>query len=225
MPIPLFRHRSRTTGASSSATEPIWDGSAGDEDWSNGTNWSTSVAPVSKDYAILSTGSQDVSTGLGQSAVNLNAIYIGEDWTGTLDQLSVNAAKVAINKRTGSVSLNGILDEVTIYNTDAGSAAVALDGTIRNLRILGTRGTVTIAASAALTTVDITPSKHKTAQLSIGASVTGLTTINAGGRTEISLASSCTTVNLTGSATLKTTGTAAITTLNMGDESTLLHQS
>jgi len=77
----------------------VWDGSGGDGDLSNASNWVGDVAPTSGDHAIFSNGSVDVTTG----ALNCDTISIGRKYTGSISGVSLIAKYLNITTRANLV--------------------------------------------------------------------------------------------------------------------------
>lgn len=77
----------------------VWDGSGGDGDLSNASNWVGDVAPTSGDHAIFSNGSVDVTTG----SLDCDTISIGRKYTGSISGVSLIAKYLNITTRASLV--------------------------------------------------------------------------------------------------------------------------
>lgn len=128
----------------------VWVGtdSGNEGDWDTAANWSPSGVPIAGDDVVLANSSQNVLTGLDQSAVALTSITIDQSYTGDIgtsqsDFLQVAASTAVIGQSrsttgtlTGSKRLN--LDfgsstacDIQVYNT----ARTARDTNRQPLRI------------------------------------------------------------------------------------------
>ena len=225
MPLPFYRHRSRTTGATATRTIVEWDGSAGDENWATGANWDTGSAPTANDSVYIGTGSSDITQSLGQSAINLISLHMGPEWSGSMQTLQINAGLVTINKRFGQVALDGIYDKIQVLNTGADAEAISLDGTLRLVIVNGTRGEVKIADSSTLLNMQVIPHPGRAARVTIGSGVSSIGTVKCAGPSSLTTSSDITTLELDGQAEATASGTASIGTLKMGGASVYNHES
>lgn len=143
----------------------VWDGSAGDGDWSNGANWSTGSAPASGDDVYLRNATDNIDTGLNQSAVALDSLTQEESFTGTVGTetafLQIGSAIVTLGLNptrsapAGSGRINIDLGsttaaEVLVLNTksqpaDSNRPPVRLLATNASTNVTGLRGHVGIA--------------------------------------------------------------------------------
>lgn len=225
MPTPLFRHRSRTTGGSGWSSV-VWDGSAGDENWSTGANWDTASAPDVNDYVYISATASDISNGLSQSAINLNQLHFGSGWTGDINgTLAINSGLVVVEKRLGDVKISGVYDRVIVINTAAGPNALTIGGTIRQMHVFGSRGKITISDSATVGSMTVTPSYGREADISIGSSCTISGTIRVHDRTRLTSASTIPTLIAKGFSEITMTGSATVTSFTIADGCRYTHTS
>lgn len=123
----------------------IWDGSAGDNDWSTAANWSTGSVPVASDDVYIGGNAfagrnSNITAGLNQSAVALASLTIYSDYTGQIGDastyLQVGATRADIGVQgsgvavaTGSDRLKidfGSITAATIYvDSSSGTSADA----------------------------------------------------------------------------------------------------
>lgn len=185
-------------------------------DWDTAANWSPSGVPVATDDVIFQNSSQDVLTGLDQSAVALNSVtfdqsYTGRIGTGASDFLEIQCSTCVIGQvrsstgtQTGSKRLN--LDfgtttacQVSVYNT----ASSAIDQNRQPLRIRAVNagtdlfvygGSLSVSDDADNTSTLGDIELNNSSTVNIGRGVT-LTNINLNGGT-INTQSSVTTANV-----------------------------
>lgn len=125
-------------------------------DWDTAANWSPSGVPVSTDDVIFANNSQNVSSGLDQSAVTLASLTIDQSYTGLIEDsqdafLEIGATILEIGQirgvgtQTGSKRLNidlGIVEStVTIYN----SATRGIDANRSPIRLRALKNTTDIS--------------------------------------------------------------------------------
>lgn len=65
--------------------------SAGPNDWSTAANWDGSVVPINADIVIIENTDDNITYGLGQSAVTLDELHIKHSFTGALGLIEINA--------------------------------------------------------------------------------------------------------------------------------------
>ena len=113
-------------------------------DWSVAANWSEGSVPVNADDVFFTSGSQDVTTGLGQSAVTLGSLNFGPKWTGSISsELAINATDLDISAKSGAVYLEGTFVTVNIQSTSSDDPAIQFtDTTITSLNITGGSGQI-----------------------------------------------------------------------------------
>ena len=150
-------------------TAILWTGAV---DGNAGTagNYSPAQVPVSGDTLRFNTGSVSVTTGLDLSSVDLAALYIGPEYTGSIGSdsgpLRIDSAKTVIHKRTGEVHLRGDLDNVYVMNTASGPTAMSFQAlgarNIDNLIILDSRGTITVQTNTIISSIYVNPRRTAT---------------------------------------------------------------
>jgi hypothetical protein len=131
-----------------------WTGTAADGDWSNNSNWSGS-APANGDDVFVESGSDDIDTGLAQSAVALSSLNIAKDFTGTIGTsstaLAIGSAVVRIGYTKSAASASGsgrinldlgsaTASQVTVLDT----ASSATDDTNNPVRIIAANASTDI---------------------------------------------------------------------------------
>jgi hypothetical protein len=224
----------------------VWVGTdAGNEgDWDTAANWSPSGVPIASDDVVLANSSQDVLSGLDQSAVALTSITIDQSYTGLIgtlqsDFLQVAASTAVIGQSrtttgtlTGSKRLN--LDfgtstacDIQVYNT----ARLAQDQNRQPLRIKAVNASTTLQVYSGQLAVSDDNSDSSTlssivvngGSVNVGQGVTLTTLESTGGAT--STQSSCTTCTIKGGSVNFYDGIAAstITTLTVSDTGTFNH--
>jgi len=173
-------------------------------DWDTADNWSPSGVPVATDDVIFQNSSQDVLTGLDQSAVALNSVtfdqsYTGRIGTGASDFLQIQCSTCVIGQvrsstgtQTGSKRLN--LDfgtttacQISVYNTSSSAIdqnrqplRIRANNASTDLRIYG--GSMSVSDDSDNTTVLGDIEVHNTGTVNVGRSVTQ-TNINLNGGT------------------------------------------
>jgi hypothetical protein len=214
-----------------------WTGAAADGDWSNNSNWSGS-APANGDDVFVESGSDDIDTGLAQSAVALSSLNIAQDFTGTIGTsgtaLAIGSSEVNIgyskaNSPTGSGRIHLDLGsataaQVVVYNTgrtpaDTGSRSLRIIASNASTDIFVRGGLVEVAGQAGETTtigdltVDATNANSVVQLGHVGANAVTCTNINVSDGT-VYLNSLATTVNVDGG-TVTTEGDDTVTTVNV----------
>jgi hypothetical protein len=238
MPLPVF-----TTGpdsASTTVTDSVWDNTSGDGDWSTAGNWEDNAVPTNGNRVYLGNFTSTIDQGLGQSAINLDELNIGRDFRGELDGLTIDAGIVRINKPHGTLSLDGNYRNIYVEDTPAGATGCTLDGTIGNLHVSRTGGTVIVAAGATVETIRAVAKRGSFVDMVIRPTVT----TEAGGDLDIVFSngrlvtsSSVTNLELHGSCEVQFKGSASVTNMriaagstvrwdssgNVGDTSAIMH--
>jgi len=215
----------------------IWVGTSTPGDYSVAANWSPSGVPVATDDVILTDSTQDIDSGLDQSAVALTTFTIHTSYTGLIGSetaflqidpgiLNVNTTPSGGTTGAGSQRINLDLgsnaNTATIHNgnspaTDSNRTAIRLlaNNVATDIFIRG--GLVSIAdepddtSSVRLVSIANALSGVTQPEVSISEGTTIVTlTTNSGTTT---LGNAITTVNANGG-TLTIEGTGAITTLN-----------
>ena len=224
----------------------LWVGtdSGNEGDWDTAANWSPSGVPVATDDVILANSSQDILTGLDQSAVALNSITIDQSYTGLIgtsqsDFLQIAASTAIIGQSrtttgtlTGSKRLN--LDfgsstacDIQVYNT----ARIAQDQNRQPLRIQAVNASTNLTVFNGQLAVSDDNDDSSTlgavtvnaGTVNIGQGVT-LTTLKSAGGTTITQ-SSVTTCTVKGGSVNFYDGVSAstITTLTVSDSGIFNH--
>jgi hypothetical protein len=224
----------------------VWVGTdAGNEgDWDTAANWSPSGVPIAADDVVLANSSQDVLSGLDQSAVALTSITIDQSYTGRIGTLQSSFLQIAASTAvigqsrtttgtlTGSTRLN--LDfgsstacDIQVYNT----ARTAQDQNRQPLRIIGSNASHTLQVYGG--SLAVSDDNDDSSQLSsitvnggscnIGQGVTLATLKTTGGATNIQ--SSVTTLTSKGGTVNFYDGVSAstITTLTVSNEGIFNH--
>lgn len=82
-----------------------WDGGGTANDWSSAANWDSDTAPVSTDTVILENFNEDITAGLGQSAVTLTELDIARSWLGDIGSatafLQISATNFQLGRTLG----------------------------------------------------------------------------------------------------------------------------
>ncbi|HSZ37932.1 MAG TPA: Ig-like domain-containing protein [Acidimicrobiales bacterium] len=124
----------------------IWTGGAGTTDWTTAANWSTGVVP--------DTASVDACIPGGTTVVDQNApIVVGEVSVAKESSLTVGTVTTPQTGSTGATLTvsSGLENDgtLTAEPTDAGTAALILDGPVTNTGAFEVFGSVTVGAAAA----------------------------------------------------------------------------
>ena len=161
----------------------VWLGTnTGNEgDWATDENWldangAVSVQPVTSDDVYFTSGSQDVTTGLGQSAVTLGSLNFGTKWTGSIETaLEINSTTLDYASKVGVAFLEGTFTTVNVQATSSGNPALKFEGsTIATINLTGGTGTVLIDATGEVSTaINMIGAKGATLQIDEGADVGG----------------------------------------------------
>ena len=98
----------------------VWNGSAGDGDFTNASNW-TGGAPGASDDVWFNTGNVSVTTGLTPSLVTYASFNVTDDYTGTIGTessfLTINSTLVNIGGGNGAGSQRINLNLGTVTST------------------------------------------------------------------------------------------------------------
>lgn len=143
---------------------------AGKTDWSDTASWAGGVVPVDNDDVFILEGAQTVSAGLGQSAINLNSLFIGPDFKGNIGSdsapLEINGDGASPTKFTwaatgggyckikGTIPVMDAIGQGTLYAAGgtwaklnaAGSARVVFDA---SCEITVTTGRIIVSSQGA----------------------------------------------------------------------------
>lgn len=143
-----------------------WTGAANDNSWNTPTNWSGGAVPVDNDDVIIS-GGPDITTGLAQSAVELNSLTITEQFRGNIgtpgtaleiDVAGASPTAFRVTMGGGYIYWNGISNvPLEIYSTGGGVFYVT-GGTLTGSAIgdesysliAGTQGQVRISSGVTI---------------------------------------------------------------------------
>ena len=137
--------------------EWIGTDSGNEGDWDTAANWSPSGVPIAADDVIIANSSQDILTGLDQSAIALNSITIDQSYTGVIGTLAsdflqiassiaiIGQSRTSTGTLTGSSRLNidfgsSTACDIQVYNT----ARNARDQNRQPLRIIGVNASHTL---------------------------------------------------------------------------------
>jgi len=134
----------------------IWVSTNGD--WSSTSSWHDGAVPAAGDRALLLTGSQSVTAGLNQSAVDNLTVVLDEDYHGSVGSSGSplqggTGWTVALEARNApEVHLDlGDSFEVHVLSTSANANALVLDGGGSSAKAyIRAAHTVTLAASLTL---------------------------------------------------------------------------
>jgi hypothetical protein len=158
-----------------------WVGTdAGNEgDLGVAANYSPAQVPINGDSLFFSSGSQDVTGTLDQSAVTLLKLSAGPGYTGNLAtsaaNYKINATTVDFASGGPTAYLEGTFPTFRVTGGRSNSAMLKLDGTITLLEATGGSGTLTVVDGADLVTFRIVGASNLTTV--IEANVTSLATL------------------------------------------------
>ena len=213
----------------------IWAGSDGA--WSTAGNWSPSGVPTNSDDVYIEDSSQGITSGLGQSAVTLASLNIGQSFTGEIGDattyldIGATICNVGYSKGFGSpagsarikIDLGTIASTCTIHNTgstptDANLGAVQLLADQASTDIQIKKGKVTIAGSGSETAtfdkliVSYDTSKASDANVTLGPGVDIASIDQLGGKVNNYSNSAAAAIEVTGG-THTIEGSGAVTAL------------
>jgi len=124
--------------------------------WDLASNWSPATVPVADDDVYITSGSQDIATA-DESDVALGRLVVGAGYSGSIGDggaLSIDATSLDYSGQGSTANFKGTYTTVTVQDTSTSDTALKLDGssdTIATVRILGGKGTVTLAAACEIT--------------------------------------------------------------------------
>lgn len=154
-------------------------------DFATAANWDPASVPVGGDDVIIDYGSQDITTGLDQSAKDFNSVVIGPNYTGqcgnsTSDRLLFGTAKLVImgGGATQYLGTGGTHDWVETYIRGVGPAGTGtayLHGTIVTLHVQ--KGQVSVATGSTVTTAYLDALAGAAANVTYTTAATTTTTI------------------------------------------------
>ena len=132
----------------------LWVGAT--DVWDLASNWSPATVPVADDDVYITGGSQDIATA-DESDVALGRLVVGAGYSGSIGDggaLSIDATSLDYSGQGSTANFKGTYTTVTVQDTSTSDTALKLDGssdTIATVRILGGKGTVTLAAACEIT--------------------------------------------------------------------------
>jgi len=132
----------------------LWVGAT--DVWDLASNWSPATVPVADDDVYITSGSQDIATA-DESDVALGRLVVGAGYSGSIGDggaLSIDATSLDYSGQGSTANFKGTYTTVTVQDTSTSDTALKLDGssdTIATVRILGGKGTVTLAAACEIT--------------------------------------------------------------------------
>ncbi len=202
-------------------------------DWSDVNNWSggggTGGVPAAADDVTVVGGSVDVDTNeTAFSAIAIASLRIHNEFTGKLGDVSnritfANMTRVDFDSGGQETFLDSGVSTIIDLVVSGGVGNVNMlnvDGIITTAEILGGSGTVTFAASMALTTLRIINAPAVTVAVSTG--VTGLATVQQDSGTLSVAVAVSSVVTLNGGVTTWT-GTGTVAQFDVNPTSTLIY--
>lgn len=133
----------------------LWTGAA-DSVWTNTLNWSPTTVPVAADDVYITSGSVDIAS-IDQNTIALGRLVVGSGYSGTIGSggaLHIDATSLDYSGQGSTAIFKGTYTTVTVQDTSTSATALKLDGssdTIGTVRILGGKGTVTLAEDSEIT--------------------------------------------------------------------------
>lgn len=128
-----------------------WDGSESGK-WDTAANWTPATVPISNDDVIINAGSRSIDDGLDQSAVDLDSMVVGPDYTGEIgnsataplqigcDEMTMNGGGDNHFIKSGAGNAIDILRIKSIGSTGLGAISLEANATIGALIV--TKGVV-----------------------------------------------------------------------------------
>ena len=162
-------------------------------DWNTAGNWSPSGVPTDADDVYITSGSTNIA-GFDASATELDSLTVGSKYTGTIGS---RGTKLELDATTfnfsgnGDTYIEGIYTTLTVQDTSTSTTALNLSGsTITTLRVLGGKGTVTVAADSTIsTTIELIGADGVTLNIADAATIGGsCTLVSDSGRLELNQA-------------------------------------
>jgi len=164
------------------------------------------------DYPItLTQGTVGISgnTAISTAGSHASDITYDSDFTGGINpKCTINATEMELSGKGAYQSFDGTQTTVNVNDGSESSDMLHLAGTVTNLRVLGSRGTVNVADSSTATNVDLIEARF--AKVIIGSSVTNTTITASAGK--VTTASNVTTAEIIGGIFV-VSGAATCTTL------------
>lgn len=197
--------------------DKTWIGTDGA--WGTAGNWSPSGVPVASDDVYIVSGSDDI-TGSDQSAVTLDSLTVGSQFTGSIGtsgtKLQINATEFDYSGNGTTAYFDGNLTTATIQNTSTDDDALHIStSTITTLRVLGGRGTIQLANSCTIsTTIEQIGAEGATLTIADGTTIGGSCTLTMDSG-QVELNEAVPTVTTFGGELIATLDSGTITTLNM----------
>lgn len=153
--------------------------------WGTAANWLEAAVPVSNDDVVIDTGVVNIDDGLDQSAVDLDSLIIGPNYTGIVGVSGTNPLKIGCDKMvinggaahhyisSGAAKTIDVLRIVSIGPTGVGE--MTIDGTITVLVL--EKGLVT-AVDGDIATAVVQSSSGVNADASLTLVAAALTTLH-----------------------------------------------
>tara|TARA_R110000824_G_scaffold133430_2_gene296199 strand:+ start:9777 stop:10622 length:846 start_codon:yes stop_codon:yes gene_type:complete len=124
--------------------------------WTLAANWSPATVPVAADDVYITGGSANIDS-IDQNTIALGRLVVGTGYSGSIGSggaLHIDAASLDYSGQGSTANFKGTYTTVTVQDTSTSETALKLDGssdTIATVRILGGKGTVTLAADCEIT--------------------------------------------------------------------------
>lgn len=134
--------------------DKLWVGAT--DVWDLASNWSPAAVPVAADDVYITGGSQDIAAA-DESDIALGRLVVGAGYTGSIGNggaLHIDATSLDYSGQGTTASIKGTFTTVTVQDTSASPTALIIGGssdTIGTVRILGGKGTITLASTCEIT--------------------------------------------------------------------------
>lgn len=243
-----FTQTSSASGGTATLVTSTTTANSSPNDWSVAGNWSGGAVPVNSDDVTID-GDNDITDGLGQSAVTLTSLTIPSTFTGVIGRpvenetgyieyrktyLEISASTVTIGRGTGNgssrikLNVGSVQTAVTVHKTarsaETGLGAFIFKGTNASNVLTAISGSVWVAPFGGETAV-IATLRADDATVFCGSGVT-LTTVTHSGTGSLTICSAATTINQNvGAGLLYILGSGAYTTLNCYSSNQTSYQS
>lgn len=131
--------------------DKLWVGAT--DVWNLSSNWSPTGIPAASDDVYITGGSQDIAA-YTELAFALGRIVVGAGYSGSIANLIMDADSIDYSGQGTTAVFKGTYTTVTVQDTSTSDTALKIDGssdTVATVRILGGKGTVTLAAGCEIT--------------------------------------------------------------------------
>jgi hypothetical protein len=121
MPVPVILNRTSNPASPTVHTKTIWSGGTGNGLFTANKNWSHAV-PVQGGIAYFADSSKSLTGNTDQQTLNLDELRVSSSFTGSLGTssapLKISSTKVVLDARSSEVHLQGSFKEIIVVGAE-----------------------------------------------------------------------------------------------------------